>query len=162
MRFLKNQRGFEKCYLEVTGPRIGVRSSRQLKGLYTLVAEDLKESKKFTDTIAHGAYPIDIHSPDGMNTISYFLKPGQYYNIPYRTLLNDSVHNLITVGRCISASFEAQASIRVTPIAGSIGQAGGTAAYLCLKQGKLPAEIDIKELQRLLVDNSMFLVVDES
>lgn len=162
MKFLKRQRGFENCYLEATGPRIGVRSSRQLKGLYTLEAQDLKESKKFPDTIAHGAYPIDIHSPDGMNTISYILQPGQYYNIPYRTLLNDTVCNLITVGRCISASFEAQASIRVTPIAGSVGQAGGTAAYLCLQQGKLPAEIDVKELQMLLRDNKMFLAVEES
>ena len=160
MNFLKKQRGFENCYLEVTGPRIGVRSSRQLNGLYTLTADDLKESKKFHDTIAHGSYPIDIHSPDGMKTTSFFLKPGQYYNIPYSSLLNDTVHNLITVGRCISATFEAQASIRVTPIAGSIGQAGGTAAYLCSKQGKLPVELDVKELQRLLIDNDMVLIYE--
>lgn len=54
--------GFEDAVVESTGPSIGVRGSRQIKGLYTLTAEDLLEQRKFTDTIAHSGYPIDIHS----------------------------------------------------------------------------------------------------
>ena len=53
--FLKSKvTGFENSIVEYSGPRVGVRSSRQIKGLYTLTIEDLLTCKKFEDVIAHG------------------------------------------------------------------------------------------------------------
>ena len=40
-------------------------------------------------------------------------KKGEYYDIPYRCLINDVVDNMVTIGRCISTTFLVQASIRV-------------------------------------------------
>lgn len=116
--------GFENAELEFTGPFIGIRGSRQLKGSYTLTADDIVSCRDFDDTIACGGYPIDIHAPEGNDAAMYektklSLEYGDIYHIPYRSLISDNVKNLITVGRCISASFEAQAAIRVSPIAGS-------------------------------------------
>ncbi len=58
--------GFENAELEFTGPFIGIRGSRQLKGSYTLTADDIVSCRDFDDTITCGGYPIDIHAPEGM------------------------------------------------------------------------------------------------
>jgi len=156
--------GFENAILEGSGPSIGVRSSRNIKGLYVLTPEDLITCRKFQDTIAHGAYPIDIHSPDGAGPAKKSIKKtrlnwGEMYNIPYRSLVNEKVSNLITVGRCISTTFEAQGAIRVTPIAGATGHAGGAAAALCAKHGGKACDVDIQELHSTLKGQRAYLEV---
>ncbi len=161
---LESVPGFENSKLEFTGPFIGIRSSRQLSGCYTITAEDIVSCRKFDDTIACGGYPIDIHSPDGSDSEMYeetklSLKYGDIYNIPYRALITNEAKNLVVVGRCIAASFEAQAAIRVSPNAGAIGQAGGTAAAICAKQNKNTADIDIRELQSALINAGAYLKI---
>ncbi len=120
--------GFEKCRILTTGPHIGIRESRKIDGLYKLTAEDLLCNTMFPDAIAMGGYPIDIHSLDGEAMKHRRLKPGSWYSIPYRCLITEQISNLLVAGRCISATHEACAAIRVTPIVMAIGQAAGTAA----------------------------------
>lgn len=159
-RFLKNKvPGFEKAQLVYTGPFIGVRSSRQIKGLYTLTQEDLIECRRFEDVIAHSGYPIDIHSPDGKKTEHKQLKQGDIYSIPYRCMINGMVENLVTVGRCVSATFEAQAAIRTTPTAGAIGHAGGAAASIIAQKGVGSHQVNIKELQNNLRNGNAYLQI---
>ncbi len=152
---IKRVPGFENAVLESSGPAIGVRSSRNIRGLYVLSPEDLVACRKFEDTIAHGAYPIDVHSPDGAGPAKKSVQKtrldwGEMYNIPYRCLVNAKVSNLITVGRSISAKFEAQGAIRVSPIAGAIGHAGGVAAALAVKDGVKAGEVDTFKLREIL------------
>ena len=154
--------GFENAYLVRTGSQIGVRSSRQIVGSYTVTSEDLSSEKKFTDVIAHGGYPVDIHSlkkgeeneiPDGIKKFEW----GTMYSVPYRALINDKVDNLITVGRCLSAEFEAVGALRVSPMAGATGHAGGVAAYLAAKNDSNVHNIDIKEMQKILLEQGAYL-----
>ena len=149
--------GFQNSQTVYSGPSIGVRGSRQIKGLYTLTHHDLLSCKKFYDVIANSGYPIDIHSPDGKGTENMHLKWGDVYGIPYRCLLNKNVANLITVGRCISTTFEAQAAIRTTPTVGAIGQAGGLAAAMSAKQSIQPSKVNINELQNKLIEAGSYL-----
>ena len=136
MRFFRNDcAGFEKAELISTGVQIGVRESRRVMGDYLLTAEDLLSSRHFDDTVALGGYPIDIHNPTGEKTETTHLKPGQFYYIPLRSLIVRGKENLLVCGRCISATHEAGAAIRVTPIAMGVGQAAGTAAGLAAKRG---------------------------
>lgn len=151
--------GFEEAIVVSTGPSIGVRGSRQIKGQYTLTGEDILTMKKFDDVIAHSGYPIDIHSPDGEGTTHGRLEWGGMYGIPYRCLVTEQFDNLIVVGRCLSATFEAQAAVRTTPTVGAIGQAGGTAAALAVKSGKAVKDVDIAELQRKLRAEGAYLEV---
>jgi len=159
--------GFEACIVVSSGPSVGVRSSRQIKGLYTLTLDDLLECRKFDDVIAHGGYPIDIHPPKGeqeehfrkRNREIKHLKSGEMYSIPYRCLINAKVRNLVTVGRCISTTFEAQGGIRVTPIAGAIGHGGGVAAALAALGNKRTDEISIRELQDTLMRQGAYLEI---
>lgn len=151
--------GFENAVVESTGPNIGVRGSRQIKGVYTLTAEDLMEQRLFEDAIAHSGYPIDIHSPDGEGTKHQKLEWGGMYSIPYSCMITESVRNLIVIGRCISATFEAQAAMRTTPTTGAIGHAGGVAAALAAKNGIDVQDVNIKEVQQLLKEQGAYLEV---
>lgn len=158
--FLKKRiPGFENARIAFTGPSIGVRGSAQIEGKYTITEMDIVSCKTFEDTIAHGAYPIDIHPPEGADDDMFNvvkLENGAYYSIPYRALICD-MKNLITVGRCISATFEAQAAIRVSPIAGAIGHAGGAAASIAVKTGSDVQNVDIDGVKKLLIDQGAFI-----
>lgn len=166
----KNIPGFGNAVLIYTGPvQIGVRSSRQIAGVYTLTEDDLFYSRRFEDTVAHGGYKIDVHPPcDGYGEKfeKDFLKKrdltyGAFYNIPYRSLINSDVKNIITVGRCISATFMAQGAIRVSPIAGAVGHAGGAAASVSVKTGMLPTKIDYHDIQSVLKKQNAYLCLGE-
>lgn len=150
--------GFAHAMLEYTGPSVGVRSSRQLAGRYTLTARDILTRCRFSDTIAHSAYPVDIHNPDGEGTTAVFLKePGTYYAIPYGMMVCDQLSNLLVTGRCVSATFEAQAAIRLTPSAGAMGQAAGVAAAMAACGNGHTGEVDVRELQRRLREQGAFV-----
>lgn len=150
--------GFENCVLAHTGPNIGIRESNKIDGLYKLNEMDLVNNVMFDDAVAMGGYPIDIHSPEGKSeTNHHFLKEGSWYSIPYRSLLTNASDNLVVVGRCISATHEALAAVRVTPIAMAVGHAGGIAAALSSKHQVPVQEINVTELRQELKKQGAFL-----
>ena len=153
----KHLPGFENARMIMSGPRIGVRSSRRIEGVYRLTAKDILEERRFEDAIAACGYPIDIHSSDGLGTKSTHLRAGGYYTIPYRSLQSSGVKNLLAAGRNISTEFAAQASTRVTPCCTALGQAAGTAAAMASAAGVLPAAVDVAVLQSRLKENGAFI-----
>ncbi len=151
VRFLKEN--FSSCQaaeIMAIAPEIGVRESRKLRGVHILTEEELKNCTKFEDAIALGNYDIDIHNPAGTGTSHYYFSDGEYYSIPYRSLVPKEYGNLLVAGRCISATHQAQASIRIMPICATLGQAAGTAAAVMKKSGKNNKTVDVKEIQRIL------------
>jgi len=151
IKFLKERvPGFENAYLLMSGVQIGVRETRRIIGEYVLTEEDILKARKFEDVIARGSYPIDIHNPAGEGTVIKRPPPGEAYDIPYRCLVPKNVDNLLVAGRCISATHEAQAAIRVIPIVVAIGQAAGTAAALAAKLEVSPRDLDVSLLQKTL------------
>ncbi|MBO5198644.1 MAG: FAD-dependent oxidoreductase [Lachnospiraceae bacterium] len=151
--------GFEDAILEYTGPFIGVRSSRQIVGKHTFSAQDVLNGTEFPDTVAYGGYPIDIHCPDGLakeEEREARFTSGKVYRIPLSCMYGE-VRNLITVGRCISATFEAQAAIRVSPIAGAIGHAGGVAASVCASSGTDIQDVDIQVVKDILREQDAYM-----
>ena len=77
----------------------------------------------------------------------------KYYNIPYRSLLPKEYDNMLVAGRCLSATHEAQASVRIMPICACLGEAAGTAAALAYKSKTSTHTIDIAALKARLKDN---------
>lgn len=163
--------GFENSKIAYTGPSVGVRGSRQIQGVYKLTGEDLLEQKRFNSVIAHSGYPIDIHNPKGEGTLSVHVNKQEeskeakfdrstfdsYYSIPYEIMITKEIQNLIVTGRCVSASFEAQAAIRTTPTMTALGQAAGTAAALAIQTNQSVNKIDIKNLQNLLIAQGSYI-----
>ncbi len=138
--------GFDHAYLAQTAPLVGIRESRRIIGEYVLTVEDVLSVRKFDDRIAKSRYGVDIHNPTGPGIISRHLPPGEYHDIPYRCLVPLEVDNLLVAGRCVSATFEAQAAIRIEPNCRAMGQAAGLAAALCVSRQVPPRRLDTKLL----------------
>lgn len=150
--------GFASAHLIQTGPNVGVRASRQLAGCYELEEEDILKGRMFDSRIALAAYPVDIHNPDGSGTDSRFqMGLKGYYSIPYEVMYCQEYSNLLVTGRCVSASFEAQAAIRTTPTTAALGQAAGTAAALCLDESVNPADLNRNLLRSALLAGGAIL-----
>jgi len=149
--------GFEESYLAMTAPMVGVRESRRIVGEYVLSAQDYFNARKFEDAVSRNRYPIDIHLPTSRLPGEGKLGPGEYHEIPYRSLIPVKVENLIVACRALSASFEAHGAVRIQPNMRAIGQAAGVAAALCVKKGVRPRQLDGKELRETLVQQGAYL-----
>ena len=148
--------GFENAYITRSAPHIGVRETRRIIGDYYLTYDDFVTEAKFEDAIARSGFFADIHDPKptgGMHEPERGVlgKSRGDFDVPYRSLLPQGIEGLLVAGRCISASHEAQASLRVTGPVMAIGQAAGTAAALAAKAEVGPRAVDVKDLQRILI-----------
>ena len=74
-------------------------------------------------------------------------------------MITNEISNLIVTGRCVSASFEAQAAIRTTPTMTALGQAAGTAAAIAVSKKEAIGDIDIKVLQNKLIEQKSFIEI---
>jgi len=155
LRFLKEQEipAFADAQIVSIATAIGIRESRKLKGEHILTVEELKACSRFPDSVAAGNYDVDIHNPEGAGTSHYYFAPGEYYTIPYRSLLPKELDNLLVAGRCLSATHEAQASVRIMPICATLGQAAGTAVALAKSSHTNTHTLNIPALQALLREN---------
>lgn len=138
--------GFEHAYLAKEASMLGVRESFRLVGKYVLSEEDYINRARFKDAVAKGDWYIDVHSASkGLVHKDKFQK-GEYYEIPYRSLVNETICNLITVGRCISTTFLMQASIRIQPTVIDMGDSAGKACVYGKKHGIALSQIDGADL----------------
>lgn len=147
----KNAPEFSNCFLARTAVQAGIRETRAIDGLYTMKPEDVLDSKPFPDTVAKGGHPVDIHLPDGSGgqDVKFIDRP---YNIPFRSLVPRGSVNVLVAGGCLAADKEAFASIRVQAQCMATGQAAGTAAAICAKDGTPVGEVDGAALRGRLSD----------
>lgn len=156
--FLKdNFSCFKNAEIVSSAAEIGIRESRMIDGEYILTGEDLKKLTKFPDTIALGNYDMDIHNPEGTGTSHYFFKNGEYYTIPYRSLIPKGMENMLVAGRCISVDHYAQSAIRIMPIVCCIGEAAGTAVAEAYESGCNVSQIDTEKLRTSLRNNGAYI-----
>ena len=158
MNFLnKYVPGCENARLRSTASYVGIRESRHIRGDYRLTGEDLISAQVPEDSILLAANSVDVHGRFGPTSNEYMPITGDYYGIPYRSLLPVGVENLLVAGRCVSADSTAAGAIRVMPPCMGMGQAAGTAAAMAVKQGVTPRSLDVQALRRCLRDNKAFL-----
>lgn len=81
---------------------------------------------------------------------------GNHYQIPFGALYNPGVDNLLAAGRIVSApQGDGWEVTRVIPVCALTGQAAGTAAALCAKDGVAVKDADITKLQSVLKKNGV-------
>ncbi|MBS1705075.1 MAG: FAD-dependent oxidoreductase [Armatimonadetes bacterium] len=131
--------GFENAFVSGIAPMMGIRESRRVVGEYILTGDDHQNCQKFEDTIARNRYPVDIHLKVGLDYRRF--PPGEFHDIPYRSLVVKGLKNLWVAGRCLSADFVAQSAVRIQPVCRAMGEAAGAAAALCSK-----ANVSAKDL----------------
>ena len=143
--------GMEKAHITSIANGIGVRETRRIEGEYILNKDDILQGRKFEDGIAKNGYCIDIHDPKGHGWgVSYIQSEDHCYDIPYRCLVPKKIDHLLVAGRCISATPEAQASIRIMPSCMTQGEAAGIAASIAADKSIRPRDLDVAQIQRKL------------
>lgn len=157
IRFLiENVPGYSDAKLISLSSEIGVRETRRVFGEYRLTKDDVTNLAQFEDKIGLCAAPIEDHHK-GKDTVWEFLPEGKSYDIPYRSLIPLKVENLLVAGRCFSATHEAHASCRSVGQTMTMGQAVGTAAALCCELSTTPRKIDVKLIQKKLIELGVIL-----
>lgn len=131
--------------LDWVGMLPGKRESRRLAGDTTLTQRHLEEGGLFDDAVAIGGWPLDDHPPGGFDRADLSparqIKTKEVFNIPYSILYSRNIENLMMAGRNASASHVAFSSTRVMATCSVLGQAAGTAAAQCVKEGVTPRRI---------------------
>jgi len=140
--------GFERAYVLVTAPFLGTRGGPCIEGEYTLTMDDCRSAKKFDDVVyLYGEFRALTHTCEEGEC--------RWAEVPYRVMVPKRIDGLLAVGR--SASGKPDTLLRNRMAVKHMGQVGGTAAALCSKNGVSPRELDVKELQRTLLDQGFYL-----
>ena len=139
--------GFAKAYMTLLSPTVGVRETRKLEAVYKITGEDLAKGTKFFDGIVCCDNPIDdVMRSDASMTHEAIVDQGSYYTIPFRSLIPETIKNLMFAGRIVCADPTAFASVRGMPQCMTMGQATGTAAAIALKTNMSVQSIDTSAL----------------
>lgn len=145
-----NVPGCDRARLVSFAPQLGIRETRRIAGLATLTSGDLRNGAEFIDTMALGAYPIDVHHADGAAITFEELGADHVYALPYRIAVPQGLDNALVAGRGLSATHEAHGAIRVMPTAMAVAHAIGTAAALTAASNQPAAAIDPATLREKL------------
>src|SRR4030042_2772871 len=154
-----------------------IRVARRMYGEYFMTQYDLECDTVKYDAIGMGSYNIDVrHVQRTYIPVSRFPElhyevynegyisiPVAPYEIPYRSLLPkyNECRNLI-VPVCMSASFIANASLRMEPQYMIMGHAAGIAAALAISDGRAVQKVDIADLQKKLTEQGQILSLKEN
>ena len=133
--FRDSMQGWESSYLAATGPQIGIRESRRMKGKDSVTADDVSEGRKRPeDAIARCGWPMENHVAPGATEYSGIKDKG-WYDIPYGAICSKSTDNLWGGGRLVSSDNRAYASLRVMGTSLATGHACGVAAAVYASTG---------------------------
>ena len=150
----ENIPGLENAELFATASDLGIRESRRIVGKTLFCLDDIQQAKKFDDRIAVCANSIDMHQKD---RVSYTAHTGKNYYIPLSCLISNSVDNLLTAGKSLSADKYAFAAVRVMPPCIAMGEAAGITAALAAQKSVASGDVPHEEVQKILIDNGAFL-----
>ncbi len=141
-------------------PQVYVRVARRMMGRYFLTQNDLLYDRFKPDTVCMGSYNMDSHAIHVIQTDEGPVEEGHFndssdaYEIPYRSLLPYGVDNLVVVA-AVSASHVAYSSVRMEPVFMMLGQAGGIAADIALRDRVAAQDIEVEKLQARLRDEGV-------
>lgn len=116
---------------------------------YDLSPSEIENCARFDDEVALFGY----HD----STPRIVIKNAGFYGIPYRALLPKKVEGLLVAGRLITTDLIAHNSTRNKVACMAEGQAVGTAAALCAKQGLRPSSLDVELLRNKLKEDGAYL-----
>lgn len=147
--FIKDSRKMAFVYLKEQGKdyaQVSIcgapnfRTTRRIDGIYTVSEADY--GRQFEDSIGVTADWRGV---------------GPILEIPYRSLIDKKVPNVITAGRIIGSKGDAWELTRCIPQAALTGEAAGRAAAQAVKHGQTLQEIDVSGLQDSIITHGGFL-----
>jgi len=148
--------GYEGASLVALSSQIGMRETRRVYGDYRVTRDDVLEARQFDDQIGLCGAPIEDHQA-GAGTIWEYLPEGTAVGIPLRSLIPRDGSNILTPGRCFSATHDAQASIRSMAQCMAMGQAAGTSAALAAKRDGMVRDVGEGPVRDRLAEDGAIL-----
>lgn len=147
--------GYETASLIALSTQIGMRETRRVHGDYRVNRDDVLSARQFDDQVGLCGAPIEDHQP-GEGTVWEYLPEGRAVGIPLGSLIPKDGVNVLTPGRCFSATHDAQASIRSMAQCMAMGQAAGTLAALAARDAGLVRNVAFGALRdRLTADGAL-------
>lgn len=137
------------------GKMIDTRERRRIVSEFFMTALDQILDRTYPDTICRATSDYDTH---GYTVDHYFLietpKSGlqHFCYLPYRCLLPKGIDGLLVVGLAVGVHRDAIPLIRMQPDVQNTGYAAGYAAAMAAEADETPRQIDIKTLQRHLIE----------
>jgi hypothetical protein len=138
-------------------PALYVRESRRIRGLRTIVEQDIAYEARgdhgavrYPDTVGIGAYRIDLHpSTGGDPYIDVACCP---FQIPLGALVPVRIENLLAAAKNIATTHITNGAYRLHPVEWNVGEAAGHLAALCSERGCVPRGVGadpvrLRELQ---------------
>jgi flavin-dependent dehydrogenase len=136
------------------GQLLDTRERRRIVGDFTMSPMDISIGRTYPDTIVISRSNFDTH---GFTIHPVFMirppdREEMYVDVPYRCLLPKGFNGILVTGLGVSAHRDAMPVIRMQPDIQNQGYAAGAAAAMATRSGKSVRNIDIKALQKHLVE----------
>jgi hypothetical protein len=136
------------------GRLIDTRERRRIVGDFTITLADQLNERTYPDSVVQSWSNFDTHgyTVDPMLLLEHPEKVGINVYTPLRAMLPKGLEGLIVTGLSISAHRDAVPLIRMQADIQNGGYAAGVAAAMVAKAGTTIREVDIRALQRHLIE----------
>lgn len=133
---------------------VDTRERRRLHGVFYVTPVDVMNTRTYPDTVVRTYSNFDTHGLTVHN--EFFIDDpghqGMWVNLPYRSFLPKHLDGLLVIGLGLSAHRDAMPILRMQPDVQNQGYAAGIASAMAIQKNTTVREIDVKALQRHLVD----------
>lgn len=140
--YRQNAPGFEQAYMMMSAPQIGVRHTRRLVGIDSVLRARWDGGELLPDEVAVSP----AVSPKFPNI-----------SIPYGALVPVKLDGLLACGRHVSCDRNSHGFMREIPQCWLTGQAAGAAAAIAVRAEVQPRHVDIDLLQAELLAQGVYL-----
>lgn len=140
------------------------RESRRIRGLVRFNVNHINRPYDYTlyrTGIAVGDYPVDHHHqgyPEPKKLPSLGIGPIPSFNVPMGVLLPREVKDLIVTEKSVSVSNIVNGCTRLQPVVTQLGQVSGILAALAVKGNKTLAEVPVREVQQVFLENGGYIM----
>jgi len=123
----KSSPAFRHAEITMIAPSVGIRTGLRYQGVQTLEDTDVLSCQKSHESVARGAWPIELWRVGQNPQMDYFAE-NDFYDVPAGCLESPVMRNLWFAGRHLSGSEGAIGSVRVIGTAMATGFAAGALA----------------------------------
>ena len=157
--------GFETAWVLDSSANVGVRETRRVRGALVLDQADFLAQRTWPDGVAriwrHMAEGRDWHKADGGEgaPTDAVYRTGTtalaWFEIPWGVFTPNGVDGLLTCGRTLSVTHDADMWTRGQYCCLVTGQVAGIAAALAALGGFMPSALDVSVLQRRVAEQGI-------
>ncbi|MBR4172175.1 MAG: FAD-dependent oxidoreductase [Kiritimatiellae bacterium] len=136
---------------------VNTRERRRMHGAYYVTPMDIMNHRTYPDTVSQPYSNFDTHGQT-VHPLFFIDDPGHNgiaVNVPYRCFLPQKLDGLLVIGLGMSAHRDAMPVLRMQPDVQNQGYAAGTAAAMAIDAGVTVRNVNVKALQRHLVDKGI-------